>query len=76
MHDLKWNSHVDHVIAKSSKRLYALRLLKRADVNSEDILKVYLCNIRSVLEYAVQVWQDIPAYLTDMMLLNLYKEEL
>ena len=63
--DLKWNSHVDHVIAKSSKRLYALRLLKRADVNSEDILKVYLCNIRSVLEYAVQVWQDIPAYLSD-----------
>ena len=50
--------------------------MKWADVNSEDILKVYLYNIRSVLEYAVQVWQDIPAYLTDMMLLNLYKEEL
>ena len=31
----------------------------------KDILKVYLCNVRSVLEYAVQVWQDIPAYLSD-----------
>ena len=31
----------------------------------KDILKVYLSNVRSVLEYAVQVWQDIPAYLSD-----------
>ena len=46
-------------------RLYALRLLKRAGVMPEDILKIYTCNIRSVLEYAVQVWQDIPAYLSD-----------
>ena len=62
--DLKWNTHVEHVIAKSSKRLYSLRLLKRASVKPEDILKVYVCNIRSVLEYAAQVWQDIPAYLS------------
>ena len=27
--------------------------------------KVYLCNVRSVLEYAAQVWQNIPAYLSD-----------
>ena len=26
------------------------------------MLKVYTFNIRSVLEYAAQVWQDIPAY--------------
>ena len=31
----------------------------------KDILKVYLCNVRSVLEYTVQVWQDVPAYLSD-----------
>ena len=31
----------------------------------KDILKVYLCNVRSVLEYAGQVWQDIPGYLSD-----------
>ena len=29
------------------------------------MLKVYTYNIRSVLEYATQVWQDIPAYLSD-----------
>ena len=60
--DLKWNTHVEYVITKAAKRLYALRLLKRAGVMPKDILKVYTCNIRSVLEYAAQVWQDIPAY--------------
>ena len=44
---------------------YAIRLLRRARVMSEDMLKVYTCNIRSISEYAVQVWQDIPAYLSD-----------
>ena len=63
--DLKWNTHVEYVINKAAKRLYALRLLKCAGVMPEDILKVYTCNIRSVLEYAAQVWQDIPAYLSD-----------
>ena len=59
---LKWSAHVEDVIAKAAKRLFALRLLKRAGVMPKDILKVYLCNVRSVLEYAAQVWQDIPAY--------------
>ena len=63
--DLKWNAHAEYVIAKAANRLYTLRLLKRAGVVPKDILKVYLCNARSVLEYAVQVWQDIPAYLSD-----------
>ena len=63
--DLKWNAHVEYVIAKAAKTLYALRLLKRAGVMPEDMLKVYTYNIRSVLEYAAQVWQNIPAYLSD-----------
>ena len=33
----------------------------------ENVLKVFTCNIRSILEYAAQVWQDIPAYLSDTM---------
>ena len=63
--DLKWNAHVEYVIAKAAKRLFALRLLKRAGVMPKDVLKVYLCNVRSVLEYVAQVWQDIPAYLSE-----------
>ena len=58
--DLKWNAHVEFVIAKAAKRLFALRLLKRAGVMPKDILNLYLSNVRSVLEYAAPVWQDIP----------------
>ena len=45
--------------------MYALRLLKGTRVMPEDILKVYTYNIRSLLEYAVQVWQHVLAYLSD-----------
>ena len=70
--DLKWNAHFEYVIAKAAQRLYALRLLKRTGVMPEDMLKVYTYNIRLVLEYAVQVWQDIPAYLSDAIESILY----
>ena len=40
--DLEWNSHIDCIIAKAAKPLYALRLLKGAGVNPHDILKVYM----------------------------------
>ena len=39
----------------------------------EDLLKVYTYNIRLVLEYAAQVWQDIPAYLSDAIESNTKK---
>ena len=58
LYDLKWNALVEFVIAKAAKRLFAL-------VMPKEILKVYLSNDRSVLEYAAQVWQHIPAYLSD-----------
>ena len=63
--DLQWNSRIDYIVKKSSKKLYSLRLLKRSVVEPENILKVYLSNIRPVLEYAIQVWQSIPDYLWD-----------
>ena len=63
--NLKWNCPVDHITAKVSKELYALRLLKRAGVQEQDMLKVFRSSVRLFLEYAVQVWQDIPDYLSD-----------
>ena len=63
--NLKWNYHVDYITAKASKKLYALRLLKRAGVQEQDMLKVFRSSVRSILEYAVPVWQDIPDHLSD-----------
>jgi hypothetical protein len=40
--DLNWNTHIDHIFKKAGKRLYSLRILRRACVASLSILKVYL----------------------------------
>ena len=57
--DLKWNSHVEYILKKACNKMYSLRVLRRADVNYANILKVYLTKLRQVLEYAVPVWQSI-----------------
>ena len=59
--DLKWNSHVDYIIKKACKKLYSLRVLRRARVCQSNMLRIYLSSVRPVLEYAVPVWQDSPA---------------
>ena len=65
--DLKWNEHIDYVSKKASKRLYSLWILKKVGVKRGGILKVYLTTIRPILEYGVQVWQDIPEFLSNKL---------
>ena len=56
--DLKWTKHVTRICSKASKRLYALRLLKRNGVQSCDLQKVYCSFVRPILEYACPVWHS------------------
>jgi hypothetical protein len=53
---LTWHDHVFYMIKKTSKRLYLLVLLRRAGLSTEDLVQVYQSIIRSVLEYAVELW--------------------
>ena len=63
--DLKWNDHVDYIVKKSAKRLYMLRLLKRARCDTKTLISVYFSCIRPILEYSAQVWHySIPEYLS------------
>ena len=39
--DLKWNKHVEYIYKKACKKLYSLRVLRRAGVEQKNILKVY-----------------------------------
>ena len=62
--DLKWNSHIDKIVKRASKRMYFLQQLKRAKVPISEILCFYCTFIRSVVEYASPVFHyAIPNYL-------------
>ena len=65
--DLKWNSDVEYITKRACKKLYSLRVQHRVGVCHSNILKMYLSMVRPVLEYAVPVWQPIPAFLSDVI---------
>ena len=53
--NLKWDLHVGTICRKASKRLYALRCLKRIGVLPRNLCSVFCCFIRPVVEYACPV---------------------
>ena len=65
--DLTWNEHCDHVYNKALKRPYALRSLKKAGLNCDDLVLVYCSLVRSIIEYASSVWAALPSYLDDLL---------
>ena len=64
--DLKWNKHIGIVVLKASKRLYLLKQLRRAGVDNKHLIGFYNACIRSILEYACEVFHSsLPTYLSD-----------
>ena len=66
--DLKWSAHIDSITTKAAKRLYLLRQLKRAGIAHSDLERFYCSVIRSILEYACQVFHqfhNLPSYLSE-----------
>ena len=55
--DLKWNKHIGIVVFKPSKILYyLLTQLQRAGVDENHLIDVYNACIRSVVEYACELF--------------------
>ena len=54
--DLKWGSQVDNIMKKANGKMYMLRKLKAAGLNSQELLTVYKGYIRPLLEYAAPLW--------------------
>ena len=64
--DLKWIEHVDYICKKASKRLYALRLLKRSSIPAGKLVRVYTTCVRPILEFSCEVWHySLAQYLSD-----------
>ncbi|KAI8497842.1 hypothetical protein Bbelb_244940 [Branchiostoma belcheri] len=54
--DLGWDSQVDSMVSKGSKRLFFLGRLRRAGLPPDDLCAIYCGYVRPLLEYAVPVW--------------------
>ena len=53
MNKLRWTKEIT---TKSSQRLYFIILLKRAGIDPYHLINIYTSIVRSILEYACQVW--------------------
>ena len=55
---LTWEDHINSISKKANVRLHYLRHLKRAGVPCAQLITVYKALVRSVTEYACQVWAN------------------
>ena len=52
---LKWNCHVENIVRKANKRVFSLRVCRRANLPLEVGITCYESKIRPVLEYAAPI---------------------
>ena len=56
--NLKWRSNTDSITKKAFERLWMIRRLKKNGANLTDLIDVYCKQVRSILEFAVPVWNN------------------
>ncbi|PFX20773.1 putative RNA-directed DNA polymerase from transposon BS [Stylophora pistillata] len=65
--DLTWTVHIDWLVKRANRRMFALRQLRKCGVPPKDIVAVYCALVRSILEYASAVFADLPKYLDNAL---------
>ena len=67
--ELKWNNHVDFFVKKAGKKLYSLRILCRAGVAQDNILKVFLSKVTpTVLSCLRVIFAEAESYMEALQL--------
>ena len=56
--DLTWHSNTKHLVTRAYQRMIILRNLYEFNVPIEDMLKIYILFIRSVVEQSCVVWSS------------------
>ena len=54
--DMKWTSNSENIVKKGYQRLWMMRRLKELGANEDELLDVYMKQVRSILELAVPAW--------------------
>lgn len=65
---LNWKSHIRNVCSIATRRMYALRILKKStSLSKSDLITVYNAIIRSILEYASPAFGRLPTSLANKL---------
>ena len=56
--NLSWSANTDSIVERCNRKTWMLRRLKKLGASQEDLLDVYLKQIRSLAEFAVPVWNS------------------
>ena len=54
--DMSWKSNTNALVTKAFKRIWMLRNLKKFGANDQQLVEVYIQQVRSILEMASPVW--------------------
>ena len=54
--NMKWNAHVEYVRNKAMKKMWMLRRIKELGGTLDDMIMVYILQIRSITEKECQAW--------------------
>ena len=54
--NMKWAANTDNMVKKAFKKLWVLRRLKGLGAGTEDLVDMYVKQVRSLLELAVPAW--------------------
>ena len=56
--NLKWSKNTEYIGKRASNKLWVKTRLKKLGLETEFLVDIYTKEIRSILEYAVPVWQS------------------
>ena len=56
--NLSWHAQADYMCQRAYSRIWMLRRLKPLGANQEELIDVYITQIRCLLEFAVAVWNS------------------
>ena len=56
--NLSWSANTESIVERCNKKMWMLRRLKKLGASRNDLLDVFMKQIRSVAEFAVPVWNS------------------
>ena len=69
--DLKWTANTENIVKRAYSKLWMLRRLRSLGANNDQLIDVYLKQVRSLLEQAVPAWNK-----ANLQMLSIRREQL